>query len=73
MDMLEKMNKTFLKQILSLFSTTADPAVYILSGTIPVEGLGHKQVLSFFWQHLPSTMEFCREATGLRTAFCENV
>ncbi|MEW8548126.1 MAG: reverse transcriptase family protein, partial [Candidatus Thiodiazotropha sp.] len=47
-DMLEKMNKKFLKQILSLSTTTADPAVYILSGTIPVEGLIHKRALSFF-------------------------
>ena len=48
MNILEKMNKNFLKQILSLTSAAADPAVYIFSGAIPVEGLGHKQVLSFF-------------------------
>ena len=48
MDMLEIMNKKFLKQILSMSTNTADPAVYIISGTIPVEGLIHKKALSFF-------------------------
>ena len=32
MDMLEKFNKTFLKLILSLPMTTADTAVYVISG-----------------------------------------
>ena len=37
MDTLERTNKKFLKYTLSLPSTTADVAVYVLTGTIPVK------------------------------------
>ena len=47
-DSLERTNKKFLKHILSLPNTTADSAVYILTGTIPVEGVIHKRALSLF-------------------------
>ena len=47
-DMLEQTNKNFLKHILSLPTTTADCAVYILTGTIPLEGIIHKRALSLF-------------------------
>lgn len=33
---------------MSLPNPTADPAVYILTGTIPIEGLIHKRALSLF-------------------------
>ena len=57
MDMLEKFNKEFLKMILSLPVTTADPAVYIISGTLPIEGIVHKRVLTFYGNicRLPKT------------------
>ena len=45
LDKLERTHK-FLKQILSLPSSTADPAIYILSGTIPIEGVIHKRALT---------------------------
>ena len=48
MDMLERTNKKFLKHILSLPTTTADSAVYVLTGTIPIEGVIHKRALSLF-------------------------
>ena len=48
MDMLERSNKKFLKHILGVSDTTADPAVYILTGTIPLEGVIHKRALSLF-------------------------
>lgn len=51
MDMLEKFNKKFLKLILSLPVTAADPSVYVLSGTLPIEATIHKRVLTFFWEH----------------------
>ena len=35
MDMLERSNKKFLKHIFGVPDTTADPAIYILTGTIP--------------------------------------
>ena len=41
MDMHERMNKKFLKNILSLPTTTADSAVYVLTGTILMEGVIH--------------------------------
>lgn len=47
-DKLEKVHKKFLKQVLSLPETVADPAVYILSGTIPIEAVIHKRALSLF-------------------------
>ena len=62
MDMLEKFNKKFLKMILpwvifSLPVTTADPAVYIISGTLPIEAIVHKRGLTFYGNicRLPKT------------------
>ena len=48
MDMLETFNMKFLTLILSLPIPTADPAVYVLSGTLPIEAVIHKRVLTFF-------------------------
>ena len=46
--MLERSNKKLLKHILGVSDTTAVPAIYILSGTIPLEGVIHKRALSLF-------------------------
>ena len=56
-DMLDKFYKKFLKMILSLPVNTADPAVYVLSGTIPVEATIYKRALTFFGNicQLPET------------------
>ena len=40
--------KKRLKQILSLPDTTADPAVYLLSGLLPAEALIHKRMFTLF-------------------------
>ncbi|MEW8546756.1 MAG: reverse transcriptase domain-containing protein, partial [Candidatus Thiodiazotropha sp.] len=48
MEKIDRLHKKFLKQILSLPNTVADPAVYILSGAIPVEGVVHKRALTLF-------------------------
>ena len=48
-EMLEKFIKHNLKHIMSLPVTIADPAVYILSGSLPVEAMIHQRVLNFFW------------------------
>ena len=48
MDMLDKFNKRNIQHILSLPTTTADPAIYILSGTTPVEATIHQHALTFF-------------------------
>ena len=48
MESLKRTNKTFLKHILSLPNTTADSAVYVLTETIPVDGVIHKIALSLF-------------------------
>ncbi|MEW8547264.1 MAG: hypothetical protein AB2693_27460, partial [Candidatus Thiodiazotropha sp.] len=48
LDRLERVHKGFIKQILSLPQTVADPAVYILSGAIPVEAVIHKRALTFY-------------------------
>ena len=48
MDKLERFYKKLLKQILSLPKTVADPAVYTLTGTIPIEGVVHSRALNLF-------------------------
>ena len=48
LDTLEIQYKKLLKQILSLPSTTADPAVYLLSGLLPAEALIHKRMLTLY-------------------------
>ena len=45
---LEVQQKKILKQVLSLSSNVADPAVYIISGTLPAEAMIHKRILSLF-------------------------
>ena len=45
---LERIHKRFMKHILSLSTTVADPAVGILTGAIPVENVVHKRALSLF-------------------------
>ena len=48
LDTLEIQYKKLLKQILSLPCTTADPAVYLLSGLLPAEALIHKRMLTLY-------------------------
>ena len=48
LDTLKRFNRKFLKLILSLPLNVADPAVYILTGTLPVEAVLHKGVLEIF-------------------------
>lgn len=43
MEKIDKLHKKFLKQIFSLLNSVADPAVYILYGSIPMEGALHKK------------------------------
>ena len=45
---LERTYKQFSKHVLSLPTTVADSAVYILSGTIPIEGVIHKRAVTLF-------------------------
>ena len=47
-DKLERVYRKFLKQVLSLPDTVADPASYILSGAVPTEAVVHKRALSLF-------------------------
>jgi hypothetical protein len=44
----ERYQKKLLKQLLSLPPNTPDPAVYLLSGTLPVEAQLHIRALNFF-------------------------
>ena len=48
LDALEKFYKKYLKLLLSVPVTAADPAVYILSGTVPIEATIHKRALILF-------------------------
>ena len=43
-----KLTRKNLKQILSLPTTVADPAVYTLSGALPMEGIIHKRTLIIY-------------------------
>ena len=45
---LERIHKQFIKHILSIPTPVADPAGYILTSTIPIEGMIHKRVLTLF-------------------------
>ena len=45
---LEVQQKKILKQVLSLSTNVADPAVYIISGALPAEAMIHKRILSLF-------------------------
>ena len=45
---LERTYKKFIKQIMSLPVTVADPVVYVLSGAVPVEAVIHKKALMLF-------------------------
>ena len=48
MDKVNRAYKKSLKQILSLPDTVADPAVYIISGALPIEGIVDKRSFVFF-------------------------
>ena len=48
LDILERLHRKFMKHILSVPVNTADTAIYILSGTIPIEGCIHKRALSLY-------------------------
>ena len=48
MKKLSKLYKKMLKQILSLPSTVADSAVFILSGAFPIKGVIHNRALILF-------------------------
>ena len=48
MELLFKFNKHNIKHLLSLPVTVADPAIYLLSGTLPIEAMIHHRVLTFF-------------------------
>ena len=48
MEVLYKFKKHSIKHLLSLPVTVADPAIYLLSGTLPIEAMIHHRVLTFF-------------------------
>ncbi|CAC5423170.1 unnamed protein product [Mytilus coruscus] len=48
LETLEKFQKKMLKQILSVPMSTPDPAVYILTGILPVEAQIHAKMMTFF-------------------------
>ncbi|MCG8046395.1 MAG: reverse transcriptase domain-containing protein, partial [Candidatus Thiodiazotropha endolucinida] len=47
-ELLDKQYKKILKHVLSVPINVADPAIYLLSGALPVEALLHKRMLSLF-------------------------
>ena len=67
---LERTYKKFLKQILSLPSSTADPTIYILSGTIPNEGYSQKDPYPD-WEYQPSSRGFCGEKVSTTAIICQ--
>ncbi|CAG2187006.1 unnamed protein product [Mytilus edulis] len=48
LDIIDIFHKKCIKQLLSLPTSTATPAIYILSGQLPIEGQIHKKILSLF-------------------------
>ena len=57
LETLEVYLRTCLKQILTLPKNTSSPAIYILTGYLPVEALIHKRALSLFGGicHMPES------------------
>ena len=51
----ERFYQKLLKQILSIPDTAADPSVYILTGSLPIEGVIHSKALTLFGN-------FCRQS-----------
>ena len=74
-------NKKFLTHILSKPNTTADQAVYVLTGSVLIEGIIHKHVLSLFSSicrfeegstaRQLAERQLHRKATCRKTASCE--
>ena len=54
---LERTYKQFIKHILSLPRTVANPAVYIFSGAIPIEGVINKRALTLFGNICDNSIE----------------
>lgn len=52
MDKLEKVYKKFLKQVLSLPDTVADPALYVFTGTTPAEAAVQQVGTDIVWEYL---------------------
>ena len=48
LEKLDKVHKKFMKQIMSLPQNVADPAIYIISGSLPVEAIIHTRALSLY-------------------------
>ena len=71
LDNINRQYKKCIKQILSLYINVADPAVFILDGTLPIEAEIHMKAITLYiyiWQHNKSKkvvyrMEACRKAT----------
>ena len=62
LDILERFLRTSLKQILSLPTSTASPAVYILTGILSSEAMIHKRILALFG----SICQLCEESVEKR-------
>ena len=48
LEKLGKVHKKFMEQILSLPQNVADPAIYIISGSLPVEAIIHTRALTLY-------------------------
>lgn len=48
LEQLDKFQKKMIKQLLSISSNTPDPAIYILTGLLPIEAQIHIRALTFF-------------------------
>ena len=57
LSILETQYRKITKQILSIPSNTADSAIYMLSGTIPLEGVIHKKIAFIIWQHYKTCIQ----------------
>ena len=66
LDAFGKFYKKYLKLLLSVPVTAADPAVYILSGTVPIEATIHKRALILFGNISRLTMEAVEKQIAYR-------
>ena len=73
LEKLYRIHKKFLKMILSLPETVADPAVYVLLGTAPIESVIHKRALTFYGNICRLSEDTVEEQLCQETAFCQGL
>ena len=71
MEEIESIHKQFIKHILPLSDTVADPAVFILPGAVPLEVVIYKKSIDVVWKILQVERGIHGEKTYSQAIHCE--